>query len=120
MIDLIGKKYYFFALSLAILLTGVVFYFINGIQLDIQFQGGTIIKVQMPDDTFDADKAVDIVKTSIGKTATVQKSSTYNAEDKANKIHFLVLNIASEDTLTDTESLLLYFEKIPSLWHNDI
>jgi preprotein translocase subunit SecF len=103
MTDLMGKKYYFFGLSLAILLTGLVFYFINGLQLDIQFQGGTIMKIQMPDDKFDTDKAAEIVKSSIGKTATVQKSSTYNAEDKANKIHMLVLNIASEDTLTDAE-----------------
>lgn len=103
MIDLIGKKYYFFGLSILILLTGLVFYFINGIQLDIQFQGGTIIQVQMPDDKFDTKKAEDIVKTSIGKSATAQKSSSYNASDKANKIHMLVLNIASKDTLSDTE-----------------
>lgn len=104
MIDLMGKKFFFFGLSLIILLTGVVFYFINGgIKLDIQFQGGTIMKIQMPDDKFDTTKAADIVKTSIGKTATVQKSSTYNADDKKNKIHMLVLNIASKDTLTSDE-----------------
>jgi preprotein translocase subunit SecF len=103
MIDLMGKKYYFFGLSFLILLTGVVFYFIYGIQLDIQFEGGTIIQVQMADSNFDLKKAEDVVKTSIGKTATAQKSSSYNASDKNNKINMLVLNIASKDTLTDAE-----------------
>ena len=103
MIDLIGKKNYFFAFSLLILLTGVVFYFINGFKLDIQFQGGTIIQVQMPDDTFDTSKAEEIVKNTINKTATAQKSSTYNAEDTANKMHLLVLNIASQNTLNESE-----------------
>lgn len=103
MIDLISKKFIFFGISIAIILTGVVFYFINGIKLDIQFQGGTIIQVQMPDDKFDTTKAEELVKTSIGKTASAQKASTYNAEDKKSKIHMLVLNIASEQTLTDDE-----------------
>ena len=40
MVDLMGKKYYFFALSILVLLAGVIGYFINGLQLDIQFKAG--------------------------------------------------------------------------------
>ncbi|MGI6669398.1 MAG: hypothetical protein ACOX4M_08535 [Acetivibrionales bacterium] len=73
MVDLMGKKYYYFALSAIILLAGVVGYFVNGLQLDIQFQGGTIMQVEMPDDKFDTEKAADIVMEAIGKKGNSAK-----------------------------------------------
>jgi preprotein translocase subunit SecF len=104
MIDLIGKKYYFFALSGLILLAGIIGYIVNGgMKMDIQFQGGTIIKMEMPNDQFDTAKAEEVVQNTINKRATAQKSSTINAEKNGEKIHLLVLNIASEDTLNDAE-----------------
>lgn len=103
MTDLMGKRYYYFALSALVLLAGVIGYFINGLQLDIQFQGGTIMQVEMPDDTFDTDRAAEIILETIGKKATVQKSSTINAENPEEKIYLMVLNIGSRDTLNDDE-----------------
>jgi preprotein translocase subunit SecF len=104
MIDLIGKKYYFFALSGLILLAGIIGYIVNGgMKMDIQFQGGTIIKIEMPNDQFDSAKAEEVVQNTINKRATAQKSSTINAEKNGEKINMLVLNIASEDTLNDAE-----------------
>lgn len=103
MIDLIGKKYYFFALSGLILIAGIIAYFVNGLQLDIQFQGGTIMQIEMPDDKFSAAKAEEIVKNSINKKAIVQKSSTINAEKAGEKLNLMVLNIASDSTLNETE-----------------
>lgn len=103
MIDLIGKKYYFFALSGLILLAGIIGYIVNGVKLDIQFQGGTIMQIEMPNDTFDTAKAEDIVLKTINKKATVQKSSTYNAENTSAKLNLMVLNIASQNTLNEAE-----------------
>jgi preprotein translocase subunit SecF len=34
----------YFIISILFIITGIVFTFINGIQLDIQFKGGTILK----------------------------------------------------------------------------
>lgn len=103
MIDLIGKKYYFFALSGLLLLAGVIGYFVNGLQLDIQFQGGTIMQIEMPNDQFSAAKAEEIVKNTINKKAIVQKSSTINTEKAGEKLNLMVLNIASEDTLKEDQ-----------------
>ncbi|HOJ81219.1 MAG TPA: protein translocase subunit SecF [Clostridiales bacterium] len=103
MVDLMGKKYYFFALSLVILIVCIVGFLANGVVLDIQFQGGTIMQIEMPDDNFDTELAADIVKNAIGKTATVNKSSTFNAENEDERIYLMVLNIASEETLTEDE-----------------
>lgn len=103
MVDLMGKKNYYFALSILIFIVCIIGVLVNGVQLDIQFQGGTIMQIEMPDDTFDTELAADIVKASIGKTATVNKSSTFNAENESDRIHLMVLNIASNETLTDDE-----------------
>jgi preprotein translocase subunit SecF len=103
MVDLMGKRNYCFALSILIFIVGIVGIFVNGIQMDIQFQGGTIMQIEMPDDTFDTELAKNIVLNTIGKTANVMKSTTYNAENEAENINLMVLNIASTDTLTDVE-----------------
>ena len=99
MIDLIGKKYYFFALSALLILAGVVGLLVNGVKLDIQFQGGTRMQIQMPDNNYDPNKAVDLVQKTIGKTANVLKSQTYNAKNKSEALNIMVLDIASKDTL---------------------
>ena len=103
MIDLIGKKYYFFVLSGVLILAGLVGLLVNGVKLDIQFQGGTRITIQMPNNDYDTNKAVDLVQKTIGKTATVLKSQTYNADNKATKLNIMVLDIASKDTLNETQ-----------------
>jgi preprotein translocase subunit SecF len=99
MVDLIGKKKYFFILSIVLLLAGVVAYFINGVQLDIQFEGGTIIEVQMPNDDYDTAKAVTVVKDTLGKSAIVQKASTYNAENTDQKIYLMNIKIGSKEAI---------------------
>lgn len=103
MIDLIGKKYYFFALSGLLILAGIIGFLVNGVKLDIQFQGGTRIQVQMPDDNYDPEKAVELVKTELGKTATVMKSQTYNAKNKDEKLNLMVVDIASSETLDQAQ-----------------
>ncbi len=103
MIDLMGKRKYFFIFSALVLLVTIIGLFVNGIQLDIQFQGGTILQIEMPTEDFDLDRAEELVMETIGKKATVQKSQTYNAESGETDIHLLVLNIASDNTLNEAE-----------------
>ena len=107
MIDLMGKKNIFFTLSILIFLTGIIATFVNGVKLDIQFQGGTIMQIQMPNDQFDTERAANIVEESIGKRASVQRSTTYNPEDPSKNITLMVLNIGSDETLNDTEQTTL-------------
>jgi len=103
MIDLMGKKKYGFVLSAAILLVTIIGLILYGIVLDIQFQGGTILQIEMPTEDFDLNRAEELVMETIGKKATVQKSQTYNAESGETDIYLLVLNIASENTLNEEE-----------------
>lgn len=105
MVDLIGKKYYFFALSILLIVCGIIGYIIHGgFNLDIQFKGGTIINMKMNDGNFDTAKAEELVKNTIQKTAYVQKSQTLNTKDTSKKYDLMVINIASSaDALSTTD-----------------
>ena len=104
MFDIIAKKRYFFALSIAVLLIGLVFLFINGVRLDIQFQGGTIIQIEVNDEDIDLEKAANIAEATVNKEVDAQKSQTIDVEEGDKRINLLVLNISNaEDTLTSEE-----------------
>lgn len=97
MIDLIGKKYYFFAFSFFIILCGVAGYlFHGGFNLDIQFKGGTVIEMRMNDNNFETAKAEEVVKNVINKKVFVQKSQSLSSAD-ANKVNLMVINISKSD-----------------------
>jgi protein-export membrane protein SecF len=104
MIDLIGKRKYFYILSALIILAGVVGWIINkGPVLDIQFEGGTIIQIQMPDDNYDVAKGESVVKDTIGKSAIGQKMTSYNADNSKSKIYMLQLKIGSKEALVQAD-----------------
>ncbi len=108
MIDIIGKRKYFFALSILIVLVGVISWFAfggmnGGFRTDIQFEGGTILQIQMNDSNYDTNKAAEIVKSTINKEATAQKSQTINTKEAGKKIDLLQVNISSKDTLSGDE-----------------
>jgi preprotein translocase subunit SecF len=46
MINIIGKRYYFFALSLALILPGLIILIIEGLPLSIDFTGGSLLEFQ--------------------------------------------------------------------------
>lgn len=99
MIDLISKKSYFFALSIILILAGVVGYIVNGgFKLDISFEGGTIIEMHMPNADFDNQKVQDIVKKEINKEVTASKS-----KDTSKNVDILSISVSKENTLTGDE-----------------
>lgn len=103
MIDLMSKRNYCFAFSIIILVIGFIGLLVNGIQLDIQFQGGTILQIVMEDDSFNSNDIEVEVSDLISKSVTAQKLQTYNPENAEDMINILMLKVSSEDTLTDTE-----------------
>lgn len=105
MLDLMGKKYYFFAFSLLLIVAGIVGFIVNGgFQMDVQFQGGTIIQIQMNDSNYDTAKAEEIVMKTTGKKAVAQKSQTLNVNDASKKINLLQLTISNaNETLSGDE-----------------
>ena len=44
--DFIKHKKIFFSISIILIVIGIVFYFINGLNFDVQFSGGTRILIE--------------------------------------------------------------------------
>ncbi|MDD4494810.1 MAG: protein translocase subunit SecF [Eubacteriales bacterium] len=103
MIDIVGNRKYFFALSIIIMLVGILFLFINGVTLDIQFEGGSQIQIAMEDENFDAEEAADLVNKITGKSVHTQKLSTYNPENAEDSIDILLIRVTKESTFTREE-----------------
>ena len=92
-----AKRKIYFTISIAIMLIGILFMFINGVQLDIQFKGGALIKYTYVGE-IDADKAAEVATASLGRPVTTQVT-----EDIASKEQRLILNIAGNYGLDAAE-----------------
>jgi preprotein translocase subunit SecF len=100
--DFIKNQNKFFAISAVIILIGIVFFFINGINLDVQFSGGTRILIETNGEV-DVPKAEAVVEEAVGKSVTAQMQKTNNPAEGEKTIYMLRLDIASSETLTDDE-----------------
>ncbi len=108
-INLYSKRYIFFILSALIMISGVIAYFTMGFELDIQFQGGTVIEMRANDDTFTdtnvqeiTSKITKLVENTVDKSAMVQKTAAYDVESK-NSFDVIKISIGSAETLTSDE-----------------
>lgn len=102
MFNFVDKRKYSILLSGLIILAGIVAMIINqGLNLDVQFRGGTQIEIEMENGDFDADKAGTLATDAIGKKVHGQKSSTLDANESNKSIYFLVLK--SSGKLSDEE-----------------
>ena len=93
-IDFYKKKNYFFILSALIILTGIAFIFIRGVQLDIQFKGGTILEYSYTG-TVDKTVAANIAKNDLKRDVTIQDNTNVATGETQ-----LVFNVAGTDSIT--------------------
>ncbi len=108
-INLYSKRYIFFILSALIMISGVIAYFTMGFELDIQFQGGTVIEMRANDDTFTdsnvqeiTSKITELVENTVDKSAMVQKTAAYDVDSKSS-FDVVKISIGSTETLTSDE-----------------
>jgi len=97
MIRFYKHRYIYFTISICLILLGVVAAFINGIQLDIQFKGGTILKYTYSV-TIDAEQAEKIVEQAVGRTTNCQLQSNMAKDEQK-----LIVSLASNEALTSQE-----------------
>ena len=100
-IDFFKSRYIFFGISICIILTGIVFAFTNGIKLDIQFQGGSILKYSYVG-TVDSEEAGRIVQSALGKTVSAQRQTSV-----ANDEQTLIINLSAKDSITAEEQAIV-------------
>lgn len=76
MINILGKRYYFFALSLLIIIPGLIMLAVNGMPLSIDFKGGTLLEVSFSNDQIPATEAIKKIYDQNGiKDAQIQTTA---------------------------------------------
>lgn len=76
MINVIKSKWICLGVSIAIILLGIVFYFVNGgFNLDIDFTGGTTLTIDMQGKSFNTDDVAKLIEDTLGFTASNVQTS---------------------------------------------
>ncbi|MEI6132218.1 MAG: protein translocase subunit SecF [Bacillota bacterium] len=102
MFPFVEKRKISYLVVAAILLFGLISYFIHGgFNLDIQFQGGTEIKYSVTTKDFNSEKAQSLISEKIKKTVTVLSS------ENSAKENFLVIRVSSSLKLTNEEVIAI-------------
>lgn len=97
MIKFYEKRKIFFAISLTIMLIGVIAIFVNGINLSIQFKGGAIIKYSFVGD-LDVEAVSNKASELLNRNTEVQVT-----QDLATKSKKIALNLAGNNGLAADE-----------------
>lgn len=97
MIRFYKHRHIYFTISLCLILFGVVAAYVNGIQLDIQFKGGSILKYTYTT-TINAEQAERIVEQAVGRTTNCQLQSNMAKDEQ-----LLIVSLASNEALTSQE-----------------
>ncbi len=85
-----SKRRIFFSISVTIVLIGIVMSFVNGVRLDIQFKGGSLVKYNYTGE-IDPDRAANITSDIIERVVSAQTTTDLATEQKQ-----LVINIAGD------------------------
>ena len=97
MINFYKNRKWYFLLSLVIFVVGISFIFINGVQLDIQFTGGTKITYNYTGE-INTDAAAKLIQKSTDRIVSTQKST--GSVDGTNS---LVVSLAGKESLSTQE-----------------
>lgn len=100
MIKFYKNRKWFYTISICLMLVGIIALFVRGVELDIQFSGGTKLSYSYTGDISTSD-VESIVSGVLGKSATAQ-SQTAVSEDSSLKT--VVISVGETSSLT-TEQL---------------
>ncbi len=100
-IQFFKNRYIYFAISICLLLTGVIFTAVNGVKLDIQFQGGSILKYTYVG-LIDSEEAAALVEAAIGKETNAHEQTTVAKDEQ-----MLVISLADNESITSQQQELI-------------
>jgi len=96
-IDFFKHRYVYFAISLLIIISGIICAFTMGVKLDIEFQGGSILKYTYAG-TIDSEAAGTLLHKALGKEITCQEQTTVSKDTQ-----MLIVNLAATESLNSDE-----------------
>lgn len=96
MLNILGKRYYFFLLSFLVILPGLIIWAIYGMPLAVDFKGGSMLEVQFSSENLPTtEQVVNIYQTYGIKDVTVQTAVSDNGRD------ILIIRSADLETAID-------------------
>jgi len=119
MIDILGKRYYYFLFSLLIIIPGLVFLAIDGLPLSIDFTGGSLFEIQFASgNEIDTETIVNIYEASgiddAQITVTESGSRVIRSSFLTNEVRDQILS--SLRTETGSEISVIQFDSVgPSI-----
>ncbi len=97
MIKFYEKRNIFFIISILIFVIGIISVFTSGLNLDISFKGGAIIKYTY-DSEIDVNAVEDVVKNTLGRNVSIQTTN-----DLATGENKIALNLAGNEGISAQE-----------------
>jgi len=74
--NILGKRYLFFGLSLLIIISGLILLFVNKVPLSIDFTGGSLLEISLSDQSPEPGEIIGIYEAAGIKDVQVQTSET--------------------------------------------
>jgi len=115
MLNILGKRYYFFALSLLIIIPGLVILFVKGMPLSIDFKGGTLLEVEFTSavapsteavkSIYDNAGIVDVQVQQSGDNILVLRSSAMDSEVQTSILAALKSASGSDVTIRKADTV---------------
>ena len=103
MFDFMGKRKIFFGISLVIILIGIMATLVNGLVLDIQFEGGSVMRIATEDAVYTSEEMESFIMETLGKRpSSVQRlTAGGNGGDRDS---ILLVKFRKTGVLTQDES----------------
>lgn len=98
MINFYKSKKWYFCISIALMIIGIAFIFINGVQLDIQFTGGTKITY-----SYTGEMDIDAAKNVIQEVVKDRVVSTQSSTSSVDGVNSLVVSLSGKESLSTEE-----------------
>ena len=74
--NILGKRYFFFALSLLIIISGLAILFVKGVPLSVDFTGGSLLEVSFSDQSPEPGEIIAVYESENIKDVQVQTSDS--------------------------------------------
>ncbi len=100
--DFVKNRKYAFAFSIALFVFFIIMYAVNGINLDINFKGGTRMMIETVSEV-NPNQAADLIKGATGREVVASVMETYSGGTEGEKTKMLRLDISGNDPLTPDE-----------------
>ena len=100
--NFVKNRKYAFAFSIALFVFFIIMYAVNGINLDINFKGGTRMMIETVSEV-NPNQAADLIKGTTGREVAASVMETYSGGTEGEKTKMLRLDISGNDPLTPDE-----------------